>query len=77
MEPHEMVTSFPGEKPGDPHQEVRSLSDDPSLFEGPPYAVVESVFDEYARLLRQRRSRISICKMSTLGINDFGNVAVY
>lgn len=47
IEPHEMVTSFPGEKPADPRQEVRSLSDDPKLFDGPPFAVVESVFDEY------------------------------
>jgi hypothetical protein len=47
MEPREMATSFPGEKPGDLRQEVRSISNDPKLFDGPPYAVVESVFDEY------------------------------
>jgi hypothetical protein len=28
-------------------KETRSLTDDPSWFNGPSYAVAESVFDEY------------------------------
>lgn len=47
IEPHEIAASFPGEKLGDPRQEVHSLSDDPKLFDRPPYVVVESVFDGY------------------------------
>ena len=47
LEPHEIVTSLPGERPGDPRREVRSITDDPKWFNGPPYAAVESVFDEY------------------------------
>jgi len=45
LEPHEVVTiaKIDGER-----KETRSLTDDdPSWFNGPPYAVVESVFDEY------------------------------
>jgi len=48
LEPHEIITSLPGEQPGNPRREVRSITDDPKWFNGPPYAVVESVFDEYA-----------------------------
>ena len=47
LEPHEIVTSLPGEQPGDPRREVRSITDDPKWFNGLPYAVAESVFDEY------------------------------
>jgi hypothetical protein len=42
LEPHEVVTieTIDGER-----KETRSLTDDPSWFNAPPYAVAESVFD--------------------------------
>lgn len=45
LEPHEIVSVRIGE--GGERLEERSISDDPSWFNGPPYAVVEHVFDEY------------------------------
>lgn len=45
LEPHETVTSLPDEQHGSLHREVRSISNDPTWFDGPPYAVVETVFD--------------------------------
>jgi hypothetical protein len=47
LEPHEIVMSLPGERPGDPRCETRSISDDTKWLNGPPYAVAELVFDEY------------------------------
>ena len=47
MEPHEIVTSLTGEHSDGPRTEVRSITDDPQWFNGPPYAVAESTFDEY------------------------------
>jgi hypothetical protein len=47
LEPHEIVTSLAGDKLGGPPRGVRSITDDPTWFNGPPYAVAESVFDEY------------------------------
>jgi hypothetical protein len=47
LEPHEIMTTAPGEKPGDPRFETRSITDDPKWLHGPPYPVAESVFDEY------------------------------
>jgi hypothetical protein len=47
LEPHEIVTSLPGEQSGSSHREVRSISNNPKLLDGPPYGVVETVFDEY------------------------------
>lgn len=41
------MTSLPGEHPGDSRREVRSITDDPKWFNGPPYGVAESIFDEY------------------------------
>jgi len=43
VEPHEVVTVLSSE----PRRETRSMTDDPTWFNGPPYAVVETVFDEY------------------------------
>ena len=36
-----------GGKPGPETRAVIDLRDDPSWFNGPPYAIVETVFDEY------------------------------
>lgn len=47
LEPHEIVTIEPGERPSAPSREIRSITDDPKWLIGPPYAVDESVFDEY------------------------------
>jgi len=47
LEPHETVTSQFGEQHGSLRHEVRSISNDPTWFDGPPYAVVETVFDEH------------------------------
>jgi hypothetical protein len=40
LEPHETVTLHEG------GTQTHGISDDPSWFNGPPYAVVEHVFDE-------------------------------
>lgn len=47
LEPHEIVSA---EWNGDPptRREERYVADDPSWFRGPPYAVMEHVFDEYS-----------------------------
>jgi hypothetical protein len=47
LEPREMVRVQAG--PGDPTTWIqrRHVSDDPRDLYGPPYGVVESVFDEY------------------------------
>lgn len=47
LEPHEVVSLVPDERPGNLPREVRSVTDDPKWLAGPPYAVAESVFDEY------------------------------
>lgn len=44
LEPHEIVTMDTSEGL---RKETKSATDDPSWFNGPPYAVVEVVFDEY------------------------------
>ena len=41
LEPHEIVNGSPGGR------NARSVTDDPEWFNGPPYAVAESVFDEH------------------------------
>jgi len=43
LEPHEVVNVLSSE----PKREVRSMTDDATWFNGPPYAVPETVFDEY------------------------------
>jgi len=46
LEPHEVVSV---ERNGDgPRREERYMTDDPSWFNGPPFAVEEHVFDEYS-----------------------------
>lgn len=47
LEPHEIVSVMPGERPGEPRDVRRSISEDPTWLTGPPYAISESVFDEY------------------------------
>jgi hypothetical protein len=47
LEPHDTITSRNGEQQDGPHRQDRSTSYDPTWFEGPPYAVAESVFDEH------------------------------
>ena len=47
LEPHEIVANLPGERPGDLRREVRAITDDPRWLIGPPYAVAETIFDEY------------------------------
>ena len=46
LAPHEIVNSLPGNLPGDPRRKIHSITDDASWFNGPPYAVLETVFDE-------------------------------
>jgi hypothetical protein len=46
LEPHEVVT-VTRESPTSSTM-TRTTSDDPSWFSGPPYAVVEEVFDEHS-----------------------------
>jgi hypothetical protein len=48
LEPHEVVSSETDPDAPDQRRESRYISDDPSWFKGPPYAVVEEVFDEYS-----------------------------
>lgn len=47
LEPREMARSEPD--PNDPTKRVQTsyVSDDPRDLDGPPYGVVENVFDEY------------------------------
>jgi hypothetical protein len=47
LEPHEIVTRLSGEQVGESAREIRSITDDPEWLNGPPYALPESVFDEY------------------------------
>jgi len=47
LEPHEIVTIEAGDNHGAPSREIRSITDDPKWLIGPPYAVGETVFDEY------------------------------
>ena len=47
LEAHEKISFMPVEGPEDSSREVRSITSDPQWFAGPPYAVAESVFDEY------------------------------
>src|SRR5207249_149477 len=42
--PHEVVHSW---QDADGWHQKREMTDDPSWFNGPPYAVVEEVLDEY------------------------------
>jgi hypothetical protein len=47
LEQHDVISTVPGERPGDFPREVRSITNDPQWLVGPPYAVAESVFDEH------------------------------
>lgn len=44
LEPHEIISV---EYQDGERIETRSMTDDPSWHHGPPYAIVEQVFDEY------------------------------
>jgi hypothetical protein len=46
LEPHEVVDCVPRAEGVTPGQLQRYFTDDPSWLVGPPYAVVECVFDE-------------------------------
>jgi hypothetical protein len=46
LEPHEAVSVGAGE--GGARRETRRVTEDPSWLKGPPFAVVEQVFDEYS-----------------------------
>lgn len=46
LEPHEIAHLESGPNSERGRTERREISDDPSLLSGPPYAVVEHVFDE-------------------------------
>ena len=46
LEPHEVVSVEVGKDAPDSRHEQRHITDDPSWFVGPPYAVTEEVFDE-------------------------------
>jgi hypothetical protein len=46
LEPHEVVESVPRTEREHPGQLKQYMTDDPSWLVGPPYPVVECVFDE-------------------------------
>jgi len=48
LEAHEVVSIDTSKAKTDPGYERRRVTDDPSWFNGPPYAVEERVFDEDA-----------------------------
>jgi hypothetical protein len=58
LEPHEVVEMILGRRASARSKTRRYLTDDPTWFVGPPYAVVEQVFDEHSQegctLRRQR-----------------------
>lgn len=47
LEPHDVISTVPGERSGGLPREVRSITDDPRWLVGAPYSVAESVFDEF------------------------------
>jgi hypothetical protein len=47
LEPHEIASYVPSAGGLEPGRLEHSITDDPSWLVGPPYAVEESVFDEY------------------------------
>jgi len=47
LEAHEVVDYLPSADGVSPGHLERYLTNDPSWLDGPPYAVVERVFDEY------------------------------
>jgi len=47
LEPHVVADFVPSDDRASPGRLELHLSDDPSWLVGPPYAVVERVFDEY------------------------------
>src|SRR5690242_6343001 len=50
LEPHEVTDYVPSADGVSPGTIQRRITDDPSWLVGPPYAVVERVFDEYSML---------------------------
>lgn len=48
LEARQVVTSVVDPSQGQARIETRSISEDPSWLNGPPYAVEECVFDEYS-----------------------------
>ena len=47
LEPHEVVTVETDKENPSIRRQSRHMTDDPSWLIGPPYKVVETVFDEY------------------------------
>jgi hypothetical protein len=47
LEPHEVADYVPSSDRVSQGKLTRYVTDDPSWLDGPPYAVVERVFDEY------------------------------
>jgi hypothetical protein len=48
LEPHEIVSVWSSEANATVRYQYRRLTDDPVWHNGPPYAIVEEVFDEYS-----------------------------
>jgi len=48
LDPHEVMSLEEDSNAPGKRRERRSNTDDPAWFNGPPYAVVEFVFDEYS-----------------------------
>lgn len=65
LEPHEVADYVPSADGVSPGKLERHLTDDPSWLVGPPYAIVESVFDEYD---------LPACSLTKDTVED-GNVA--
>src|SRR5687768_17306027 len=66
LEAHEVVDYLPSADGVEPGKLERYLTDDPSWLNGPPYAIVEHVFDEYD---------LPACSLTTDPVEN-GNVAV-
>ena len=66
LEPHEVVDYVPSEDDAEPAKLEGYVIDDPAWLVGPPFAIVERVFDEYD---------LPACSLTQSG-TESGNVAV-
>lgn len=48
LEPHEVVSIVDMDTGPSARREDRHVTDEPSWFDGPPFAVIEEVFDEHS-----------------------------
>jgi hypothetical protein len=48
LEPHEVVSITDADTDPSARRDYRHVTDEPSWFDGPPFAVIEEVFDEHS-----------------------------